>query len=507
VTPRRLMIAALALLPVAGVQAAPLERDDMNWLARVGFGADSQTLATYQREGRQAFLEEQLRGSDTTLPPAIDAFVRSLTVAKTPVQALALQFRDAQQVIRAMPDGPAQVQARKDLRQRGQVLEQETQATILLREVYGRDQLREQLTWFWLNHFSVFGDKARVRMFVGDYADRVIGPHALGKFRDLVMASLTSPAMLDYLDNSKNAKGHVNENYARELMELHTLGVDGGYTQADVQQMALVLTGVGVKLDDTARKLPPRLLPYYRYENLFEFNPARHDFSDKVLMGRTIKGSGFDEVEHAVTQLTRTPACAKFITRKLAVYFAGDNPPPALLNRLTDTFLRTDGDIAQVMRTLLTAPELAAMPPAKFKDPNRFIASALRLTLDGKPVVNPMPMLRWAQQMAQPTFGRLTPDGWPLDGSAWSSSGQLSRRFEIARAIGSGAPALFAPEPLPGDKTPPPRVAPPDLQHSPLVATTLMPWLSDATRSTLAQAKSPVEWNTFLLSSPEFNQR
>ena len=504
---RRHLIVALAFFPLACAQAAPLGRDDITWLARLGFGTDSQMLETYQREGREAFLEEQLQGSDTSLPPAIDAFVRSLTITKTPVQELALQFRDAQQVIRAMPAGPAQVQARKDLRQRGQVLEQETQATVALREIYGRDQLREQLTWFWLNHFSVFGDKARVRWFVGDYADRVIRPHALGKFRDLVMASLTSPAMLDYLDNSRNAKGHINENYARELMELHTLGVDGGYTQADVQQMALVLTGVGVKLDDTARKLPPKLLPYYRYENLFEFNPSRHDFSDKVLMGRPIKGSGFDEIEHAVTQLTRTPACAKFITRKIAVYFTGDNPPPALLNRLADTFLRTDGDIAQVMRTLFTAPELTTMPPMKFKDPNRFVASAMRLTLDGKPVVNPMPMLRWAQQMAQPTFGRLTPDGWSLDGGAWSSSGQLSRRFEIARAIGSGAPQLFAPEPLPGEKTPPPRLPPPDLKNSPLVAATLMPWLSESTKTALAQAKSPVEWNTFILSSPEFNQR
>ena len=234
----------------------------------------------------------------------------------------------------------------------------------LLRAIYSPAQLKEQMVWFWLNHFSVFEQKANVRWLLGDYSERAIRPHALGHFRDLVMATLEHPAMLQYLDNAQNAAGHINENYARELMELHTLGVDAGYSQHDVQELARVLTGVGI-----AGREPPRLKPelrgYYLREGAFEFNPARHDFGPKKLLGKPLTKHGFAEVSEAVELLVHQKACARFISRKLAVYFVGDDPPAALVERMAQTFQDSDGDIAAVLRTLFTSPELAAQAGAQ----------------------------------------------------------------------------------------------------------------------------------------------
>src|SRR6202044_3845302 len=154
----------------------------------------------------------------------------------------------------------------------------------LLRAVYSPSQLQEQMIWFWLNHFSVYQHKADLRWLVADYSERAIRPHALGHFRDLVMATLEHPAMLQYLDNAQNAAGHINENYARELMELHTLGVDAGYSQHDVQELARVLTGVGIARPD-APGPQTRRQKLLIGDGLFAFYPGRHDFGDKTLLG------------------------------------------------------------------------------------------------------------------------------------------------------------------------------------------------------------------------------
>ena len=149
------------------------------------------------------------------------------------------------------------------------------------------------MTWFWFNHFNVHQYKRDLRALVGDYEDQAIRPHALGRFRDLLEATLRHPAMLRYLDNDQNAANHINENYAREIMELHTLGIGSGYSQKDVQELARILTGVGVDLSSTNPKLPPARQALLVRAGLFEFNPNRHDFSDKVLLGHAIRGSGF----------------------------------------------------------------------------------------------------------------------------------------------------------------------------------------------------------------------
>jgi uncharacterized protein (DUF1800 family) len=368
--------------------------------------------------------------------------------------------------------------------------------------LYSPAQLQEQLDWFWLNHFSVFQYKANDAWLVGDYAENAIRPHALGHFRDLLLATLTHPAMLQYLDNAQNAAGHINENYARELMELHTLGVGSGYTQQDIQELARVLTGVGVNMSGNEPKLKPEWQKLYRHQRAFEFNPARHDFGGKTLLGKHVDGGGFDEVEQAVDLLVSQPACAQFVSRKLAVYFVSDDPPRSLTDRMAKTFQKTHGDIAEVLDTLFKSREFEASLGAKFKDPMHYVISTMRLAYDGKPVMNTHPVVNWLNALGEPLFGRQTPDGYPLTESGWASSGQISRRFEIARAIGSGNGGLFEPE----DGSRPTSTGFPQLSGR-LYFTAVEPYLSTHARAALDRAGSQVEWNTFLLASPDFNYR
>lgn len=480
----------------------PLHRDDIAWLQRIGFGIDSAQVASYRELGRGRYLDRQLAASGSdALPAPVAGLIGSYEAINTPAAQLMTQLRDEQQRIRDMPDGDGKVAAKKALQQHGQNLALQAQQTELLRAVYGTDQLKEQLTWFWLNHFSVYAAKGRVRWVVADYAENTIRPHALGKFSDLLLATLESPAMLEYLDNAQNARGKVNENYARELMELHALGVGSGYTQQDVQQLALILTGSGLAPPSgRQRRFNPRMQALVVRRGLFEFNPARHDFSDKVFLGQRIKGSGFREVEQAVQLIVQQPACAQFISRQLAEYFVADDPPPSLVAKMATTFQRSGGDIAAVMRTMLTSAEFDGSG-GKFKDPTRFVVSAMRLAYDGQPIANARPLVNWLNQMGEPPFGRPTPDGWPLESAGWSSSGQMAKRFEIARAIGTGDNQLFRPEGSPRVNAGFPMLT------TRLYYEALEPGLSAGTRAALGKATSQQEWNTFLLSSPDFNYR
>ncbi|MFK2929194.1 DUF1800 domain-containing protein [Dyella agri] len=481
---------------------ATLSRDDLTWLRRDGFGVDSADVARYRTQGRDGLLNAQLADQvHEPLSPPVASLIHGYEAVRTPLPQLLAGLYGTQQQINAMPAGPDKDAANKALQQHGNQLMQEARQAELLQAVYGPNQLKEQLVWFWLNHFSVYAPKGRIRWELADYEQRVIRPHALGKFRDLVMATLESPAMLEYLDNAQNAKGHVNENYARELMELHTLGVGAGYTQQDVQQLALILTGVGIApVDGKPQRFNAKAAPLVVQRGLFQFNPYRHDFSDKVLLGRHIKGGGYAEVREAVDIIVHQPACARFISRQLAQYFVADTPPPALVARMAQTFQRTDGDIAAVLRTLFDAPELLANG-RQFMDPTRFVVSSVRLAYDGKPIANALPLLYWLDQLGEPLYGRITPDGWPLDGASWTSSGQLSTRFDIAAAIGNGNTQLFTP---PGSQT---RQAGFPMLATRLYYDAIEPHLSGAARGALAKAQSQQEWNTFLLASPDLNYR
>jgi uncharacterized protein (DUF1800 family) len=477
----------------------PLRREDTLWLERTSFGLDTGSVADYRRLGREKFLERQLHPAEGELPPSIAAQIAGLEITRVdPVQAIAgvnAQYK----VINAMADGPDKDQARKALNEHGNKLAYEAIRRELLRAVYSPAQLQEQMTWFWLNHFSVFQYKANLRWLVGDYEERAIRPHVFGHFKDLVMATLQHPAMLQYLDNNQNAAGHINENYARELLELHTLGVSGGYSQQDVQELARVLTGVGINVGDAPR-LKPEWQRLYLRSGAFEFNPARHDFGAKTLLGHPVRGNGFGEVEDAVRIIVSQPACARFISRELAMYFVADDPPPVLVERLAQTFMRTDGDIAAVLQTLFMSPEMGVSLGAKFKDPMRFVISAVRFAYDGKPISNSHPMLNWLNGLGEAPYGRQTPDGYPMSELGWASSGQMSRRFEIARIIGAGNAALFDPEDGGGAGT----VGFPQLANR-LYFEAVEPFLAARTKAALDRANSQQEWNTFLLSSPDFN--
>jgi uncharacterized protein (DUF1800 family) len=476
-----------------------LRREDVLWLDRVSFGLDSASIAEYQRLGRPRYLERQLNPPQPLLPPPIAAEIAALEVTQADPARWLAEVNAEYKTINAMPDGEDKEQARKTLNERGNRLAYEAVRRDLLRAVYSPAQLQEQMVWFWLNHFSVFQHKANLRWLVGDYEERAIRPHVFGHFKDLVLATLEHPAMLQYLDNSQNAAGHINENYARELMELHTLGVNAGYSQQDVQNLARVLTGVGVNAGD-APKLKPELQRLYVREGAFEFNPARHDFGAKTLLGHPIAGHGFDEVQEAVALIVAQPACARFVSRQLATYFVNDNPPAALVERMAQTFVHTDGDIAAVLRTMLLSRELEAALGGKFKDPTRFVVSAVRYAYDGKPIYNTRPMLNWLNGLGEGPYNHQTPDGYSLTELNWASSGQMSRRFEIARAIGSGNAGLFDPE----DGTPAVAGGFPQLSNR-LYFEAIEPFLRAPTKDALNRANSQQEWNTFLLAAPDFN--
>jgi uncharacterized protein (DUF1800 family) len=322
-------------------------------------------------------------------------------------------------------------------------LARETATRHILRALYSSHQIQEQMTWFWMNHFSVFQHKGNIRAMLADYEDSAVRPRALGRFRDLLAAVVYHPAMLRYLDNERNGLGRINENFARELLELHTLGVDGGYSQRDVQEMARILTGVGVNLAPDNPVVRRDLQSFYVRRGLFEFHPARHDFGEKLLLGQPIRAKGLAEVDEALDRLARHPSTARFISRKLAQYWLADAPPAALVERMSQTFLATDGDIARTLHTLFTSAEFAAAAGQKFKDPMHYVISAVRLAYDNKPILNAGPIINWLNRMGEPLYGRQTPDGFPLTEPSWASPGQMATRFEVAKAIGSGNAGLF----------------------------------------------------------------
>ena len=496
--------------------AAALTRGDLQWLGRVTFGIDTATADRYRQLGRERFLDAQL-DAPTADAPELARALATLPATQTSAEQLAKKVRAEQQRINALPNDEEKQKARMAMNQAGNQATYEITKRHLLRAVRSNAQLREVMTWFWMNHFSVFSGKANVRWTVGEY-EQDVRAHAFGRFSDLVMATALSPAMLEYLDNAQSAVGKINENYARELMELHTLGVSGGasgstYTQQDVQELSRLLTGVGLNFTDNTPRFGPDKQKLYVRRGLVEFNPNRHDFGNKVILGRTFKGRGLDEVQEVVEFLCDQPATARFISRKVATYFVSDDPPAPLVDRMAKMFQKTHGDIAEVLKTLFLDKDFQASLdgpagkapekfPGKFKDPMQFVISSLRLAYDGKPFPNFRPVVGWLQQLGEPLYGHVTPDGYPMTETAWASSGQLVKRFEIARAIGSGNAGLFNND----DNTPGPAVGFPVLM-SRLFYDTIEPALRAATRAALGKTASQQEWNTVLLASPDWMTR
>jgi len=323
------------------------------------------------------------------------------------------------------------------------VVVSELQQAKILRAIYSEHQLEEVMTDFWFNHFNIFIYKDQDQYFVTTYEREVIRPYALGKFHDLLLAVAKSPAMLVYLDNwlsmgpSSQAAGvkpgqapapgaskGLNENYGRELMELHTLGVDGGYTQADVTQAARIFTGWTIQPFDQGWG--------------FTFDSRKHEPGSKVLLGKTITENGMNEGLQVLDMLSKSPATAKFISTKLARRFVADDPPPALVQAMADKFLSSGGDIREVLRTMVHSKEFWSpdVYRKKVKTPLEFVASAVRAT--GTQIQNPMPLVQALNKMAMPLYQMVPPTGYSTKGEVWMNSEALLERLNFSVSLTSG---------------------------------------------------------------------
>ena len=477
---------------------------DAQRVDRATFGVDATTLQQVGRLGYARWVDEQLHPKPFALPASVDDRIAAMKITREPLVARLREEVAIQKAANAVADDEQKKAAQQAYQKGLNAQADEAAQRWLLLAADSPNQVQERLVWFWLNHFSIAQGKANLRVFAGDY-EAALRAHALGKFRDLLEASATHPAMLRYLDNERNAAGQINENYARELMELHTLGVDAGYTQADVQEMARVLTGLGVRIEADDAKVKPQLQSQYVHQGAFEFNPNRHDQKPKQVLGQTIQPAGIAEVHQILDRLARNPATARHVSTQLAQYFIGDAPPPALVDRMAQRWLATDGDIAQVMKTLLTAPEYDASLGKHFKDPWEYVVSATRLAYDGNVVVNPQPLLNALRQLSEPPFGRETPDGFPMVEAAWASPGQMTTRFDIAKSLvggnGNGNGNLFK-----VDGLTPPAPLPKARVESAAWLRTQAPRESEATRQALFETLQahPGDWAWAAIVSPEF---
>jgi uncharacterized protein (DUF1800 family) len=303
----------------------------------------------------------------------------------------------------------------------------------LVRAISSRRQLQEVMVDFWFNHFNVDAGRPLTSLWIADYEMTAIRPHVFGNFRDLLGATARHPAMLTYLDNAFNtapnspgARGRfngINENYARELLELHTMGSQGGYTQQDVGALARILTGWGVCRSPERLQTPG---------SAFCFDANRHDFSDKVFLGQRIPGRGMAELEQVLDILARHPATARQVSWKLAQQFVADQPPPALVNRLTQTYLASNGNIRTVLQALFRSPEFwqPQAYQAKFKTPYQYVLSSLRVT--GADLQNPRVIANTLDQMGMPLYRCQVPTGYRTTQTEWLSPDAINRRINFA---------------------------------------------------------------------------
>jgi len=326
----------------------------------------------------------------------------------------------------------------------------------LLQALQSPRQLQEVLVDFWFNHFNVFQGKGLDRVLVESYEREAIRPNVFGRFRTMLGATAKHPAMLFYLDNwlsvapgyqpraragaAAKAAG-LNENYAREVMELHTLGVDGGYTQQDVTELARILTGWTMQPQQARRRRvdmdsSPVFAVPHQGDSIFVFDPARHDDGNKTWLGHAVAPAGQMEGEFALDVLARHPATARHIAFKLARRFVADEPSPALVGRLAQRFLETDGDLRAVMQSLVDSPEFRDPRPVKFKTPYQYVMSSVRAT--GIVTTNVRPLMAVLSQLGQPLYGCQTPDGWHDTEADWLNPSAITQRVNFATALASG---------------------------------------------------------------------
>ncbi len=359
-----------------------------------GFGPNAASVSAYRTLGKQGYIENQLRGTE---PEDL-----ALTMQLQRLDVLQMEPAD-------IIDLPIE-----------NVLGQLQQAAIL-QAVYGKNQLRERMVDFWSNHFNIYARKGDTAFSKGVEESKIVREHALGRFPEMLNAMAHSPAMLESLDNQYNRKGVANENYARELMELHTLGLHGGYTQQDVQEVARCFTGWTIE----NRFLRPR--------GHFRFDPDRHDTDPKTVLGVHIPAGGDESDANTVLDLlAKHPSTAKFLSTKLATFFLG-KPDPQWVAILSDAYMRSGGDIPSILRPLMHSGDLVANEPV-LKRPYDYMVSALRVTeaiTDGG-----LPLQAHLNQMGEPLYQWPMPDGYPVKTAAWTSS--LLPRWNFAFALANG---------------------------------------------------------------------
>jgi len=463
----------------------PSDRLVLHVLDRLAFGPTAADVEHVKAIGIDRYIAEQLDPDSIPEMPELAARLGGLETLKLdPVQLFA-EYGP----LRAAGDMKPSPDDQKARRQHARLILEQAQAARIWRALYSPRQLQEVMVDFWYNHFNVFANKALDRLWIGAYEADAIRPHALGRFRDLLGATAHHPAMLFYLDNAQNAapgskglngrEAGINENYARELMELHTLGADGGYTQDDVVALARILTGWGLA---RPAALPPS-------GSGFVFYPARHDNGDKHFLGQDIAAGGEAEGEAALDLLAKSPATARHIALELAQYFVADQPPAALVDRLAARFQESDGDIKAVLKSLFASREFRDSTGAKYKSPYRFVLSAARAA--GVTVDNPKPLLAAMARLGQPLYGCATPDGYRDTEAAWLSPDASLLRVNFAKTLAAGnVPVAEGAKPV---------------DAAPLLAT-LGAGLSGKTRAAVKAAQPELQ-AALMLGSPDFMRR
>ncbi|HVT39568.1 MAG TPA: DUF1800 domain-containing protein [Gemmatimonadaceae bacterium] len=453
---------------------AALSREDRarQVLNRLTFGPRPGEVAEVERMGADRWIELQLRPEQIPDRAAEAMLARLETQHKRPFELIAdhpapeelaprLQPRVRADSARVPPNARDSAEYRQ-AQQTANALAAQIPVSKLLHATLSERQLLEVMVDFWENHFSVSINKSPNRYSLVEYDRDVIRPHALGKFRDLLGAVAKSPQMLYYLDNWQSlvdslhptiAEGRIqarreamrgapmgdslllrlrngrrsglNENYGRELMELHTLGVGGGYTQRDVVEVARCLTGWTIDRPDLGGR--------------FLFRHEWHDGGEKLVLGNRIAaGGGVEDGEGVLDILARHPSTARFIAWKLAVHFVSDSAPPALVERAAQRFSQTDGDIREVMRTIIVSPEFFAAGSyrAKVKTPFELVASTVR-AMNAQPDTTTR-TAGIVAKLGQPIWGRQTPDGWPDQGAPWINAGSLLNRLNFGESVAAG---------------------------------------------------------------------
>jgi uncharacterized protein (DUF1800 family) len=535
------MVAVVAISTSTATSSLPKDdRSIIHVLSRTSFGVRPGDLDRVRKMGLQSYIDEQLH-PERIRDEGMSARLAGLTTIGMNTQKIVDEFELPQIEARREKKAEASKEASSTglgaggspsntppgppnpMMQRANSVIVELSEQKLLRATYSERQLQEVLTDFWFNHFNVDARKGRDRFLLTEYERDTIRPHVLGKFRDLLGATAKSPAMLFYLDNWMSAdpngphpmfrdvarprpfqgrvgrperpapqtpaqKRGLNENYGRELMELHTLGVDGGYTQKDVTEVARAFTGWTIENP--------------RQGAGFVFNPRLHDPGQKVVLGHVIKaGGGESDGEQVLDILATHPSTAKFIATKLARRFVSDTPPPALIDRAAARFRDTGGDLREVTRTILTSPEFLSsdVRRAKVKTPFEFLVSALRAT--GADVQDARPLVRELQTLGMPLYMCQPPTGYKDTADAWVNTGALVSRMNLAVRLTAGqvrGTSVDCKLQIANCKFE-------DTEE--VIARFLNGDASDATRTTIAKATDAPKMAALTLGSPEFQRR